>query len=200
MRRLSARHRWLAWRLRGRKGKSHAIDWLSLLTGARGVSKPVSVLLSPIRKRHATCCIVEQGTTHLLPYVTAHVCRVPGVHDECRMRNGTLLARCMATMSGRDVSCRCVVSSNSGCNVMNSLRAMVERWLAHMPPSRVSFARFKCDSSGRRCHVRVHVHRPEGDVAIHFFRHCDGMWRVFPPASAPIVMGYPRMSRSRPRT
>ena len=83
---------------------------------------------------------------------------------------------------------------------MNSLRAMVERWLAHMPPSRVSFARFGCDSSGRRCHVRVHVHRPEGDIAIHFFRHRDGMWRVFPPATVSIAMDYSRTFRSYPTT
>jgi hypothetical protein len=71
---------------------------------------------------------------------------------------------------------------------MNSLRAMVERWLAHMPPARVSFARFGCEGSARRRHVRVDVHRPEGDVAIHFFRHRDGMWRVFPPTASPLVM------------
>jgi len=71
---------------------------------------------------------------------------------------------------------------------MNSLRAMVERWLSHMPPCEVSFARFGCGDGGRRCHVRVEVHRPEGDVAIHFFRHRDGTWRVFPPPTSHLAM------------
>ncbi|CAG9190844.1 hypothetical protein PSAB6_100012 [Paraburkholderia sabiae] len=77
---------------------------------------------------------------------------------------------------------------SASAKVMNSLRAMVERWLAHMPPCEVSFARFGSEGSGRRCHVRVDVHRPEGDLAIHFFRHRDGMWRVFPPTSVPVAM------------
>jgi hypothetical protein len=73
-------------------------------------------------------------------------------------------------------------------HAMNSLRAVVERWLSHMQATQVSFARFGCDEWGRRRHIRLDIHRPDGDVAIHFFRHCDGMWRVFPPAPTRLSM------------
>jgi hypothetical protein len=60
-----------------------------------------------------------------------------------------------------------------------SLREVVERWLApsHAVPFRVRPLRH----AARGRYVRVEARAPSGDIAICFFRHDDGAWRVFPP-------------------
>jgi hypothetical protein len=63
--------------------------------------------------------------------------------------------------------------------VRMSLREVVERWLVpgHAVPFRVRALR---NAARGRC-VRVEARAPCGDIAICFFRHDDGAWRVFPP-------------------
>jgi hypothetical protein len=63
-----------------------------------------------------------------------------------------------------------------------SLRLMVEKWLATTLTTTLRITRF----SHARCafgrYVRVEASRREGDtVTLCFFRHADGVWRVFPP-------------------
>jgi hypothetical protein len=60
-----------------------------------------------------------------------------------------------------------------------SLREVVERWLmpSHAVPFRVRPLR---NAARGRC-VRVEARAPCGNIAICFFRHDDGAWRVFPP-------------------
>ncbi|SAL37389.1 hypothetical protein AWB69_03637 [Caballeronia udeis] len=60
-----------------------------------------------------------------------------------------------------------------------SLRSLVDKWI---PPNRAAPIRITRFSSARRGrYVRVEVSRPEGPVALFFFRHDDGVWHIFPP-------------------
>ncbi|HEY3596734.1 MAG TPA: hypothetical protein VGL08_04340 [Paraburkholderia sp.] len=64
-----------------------------------------------------------------------------------------------------------------------SLRFLVEKWLAPQPsiPVRVTeFSRTRRD--GTR-YVRVETQLPEGARSLFFFRHDDGCWCVFPPTA-----------------
>ena len=64
-----------------------------------------------------------------------------------------------------------------------SLRSVVEKWLwlTQAAPARVTdFSRMA--SSGTRF-VRVDVSRQGRRVSFLFFRHLDGTWNVFPPAT-----------------
>ncbi|RQR30188.1 MULTISPECIES: hypothetical protein [unclassified Burkholderia] len=64
----------------------------------------------------------------------------------------------------------------------HSLRAMVEDWLAPDPASGIRITAFRNRRSDRECYVRVETLKAEGPVALFFFRHRDGAWRIFPPA------------------
>lgn len=64
----------------------------------------------------------------------------------------------------------------------SSLRAMVEDWLAPDPTMGVRVTEFRNRRSKRECYVCVETLRTEGPLALFFFRHKDGAWRVFPPA------------------
>jgi hypothetical protein len=72
-----------------------------------------------------------------------------------------------------------------------SLRSMIEKWF--MPSSETSLrvSRFGRRQPNRRHCVRVEALRPAGPLAILFFRHDDGAWRVFPPeARRPALSGF----------
>ncbi|CAB3666364.1 hypothetical protein [Trinickia soli] len=65
----------------------------------------------------------------------------------------------------------------------SSLRQLVDKWLAPTAavPARVTHV-------GRMLHDRhryvcVEANHHTGTLAIFFFRHDDGAWRVFPPAA-----------------
>jgi hypothetical protein len=62
-----------------------------------------------------------------------------------------------------------------------SLRLLVEKWLTPISAAPIRVTRFGRTGSNRRRYVRVEALRPEGPVALFFFRHDDGTWRVFPP-------------------
>jgi hypothetical protein len=62
-----------------------------------------------------------------------------------------------------------------------SLRSLVEKWLTPTSTTPVRVARFGRTASKGRRYVHIEVLRPEGPVALFFFRHDDGTWRVFPP-------------------
>ncbi|GAB2871235.1 hypothetical protein GCM10027093_03730 [Paraburkholderia jirisanensis] len=75
-----------------------------------------------------------------------------------------------------------------------SLRSLVDKWLAPSMPVRVTeFSRTRTD--GTR-YVRVEAHSASGLHALFFFRHDDGCWCVFPPTSdLPRRAASPRASR-----
>lgn len=62
-----------------------------------------------------------------------------------------------------------------------SLRKLVEHWLAPGARRRVRVAEFRNRRSDNACYVCVETSTTAGHVAMCFFRHRDGMWRVFPP-------------------
>ena len=65
-----------------------------------------------------------------------------------------------------------------------SLRWLIDKWLAPTPAMPVRVTRFSRTRSNQRRHVCVEASRPAGSLAILFFRHDDGSWYVFPPATA----------------
>lgn len=63
-----------------------------------------------------------------------------------------------------------------------SLRQMVEHWLAPDPTKRVRVTHFRNRRSKRECYVCVEAFKAESPVAMFFFRHEDGIWRIYPPS------------------
>jgi hypothetical protein len=64
-----------------------------------------------------------------------------------------------------------------------SLRLLVEKWLAPSAATPVHVTRSSRIHASQKRSVLVETIRPEGAVAIFFFWHEDGTWRVFPPAA-----------------
>nr|WP_246356313.1 hypothetical protein [Paraburkholderia humisilvae] len=64
-----------------------------------------------------------------------------------------------------------------------TLRSVVEKWfsLTKSRPSHVTRLS-RAAGYGRHC-VLVEAARHEGALSIFFFRHVDGSWNVFPPAT-----------------
>ena len=79
----------------------------------------------------------------------------------------------------------CNISAMKGSSVANarkSLRLMVEQWLALESADAIRVTRFRNGHFRRDCHVCVERLNATGRVAIFYFRHPDGTWRVFPPS------------------
>ncbi|CAL8476982.1 conserved protein of unknown function (plasmid) [Caballeronia sp. S22] len=69
-----------------------------------------------------------------------------------------------------------------------SLRSVVDKWMAPTSASSIRFNRCTYSTlSHTRC-VRAESLGASGRLAIFFFRHDDGSWRVFPPPSARPMM------------
>jgi hypothetical protein len=62
-----------------------------------------------------------------------------------------------------------------------SLRFLVEKWLAPGPSIPVRVTEFSRTRTGRRRYVRVETALAAGARGLFFFRHDDGCWCVFPP-------------------
>jgi hypothetical protein len=67
--------------------------------------------------------------------------------------------------------------------VEGSLRSLVEKWLwlTQAAPARLTV--FGRTATGGTRFVRVEASRRERPVSFLFFRHTDGTWHVFPPAT-----------------
>ena len=70
---------------------------------------------------------------------------------------------------------------------MRRLRMAVEKWLAPAPSASLRVTRIDGKADGRNG-VRVEVDGPRGCLSLHFFRHSDGAWHVFPPTHASLTM------------
>jgi hypothetical protein len=68
-------------------------------------------------------------------------------------------------------------------NAKGTLRLLVDKWFAPNPAAPVRLTRISPASSNLTRCVRVEALRAGDSVAIFFFRHGDGTWRVFPPRS-----------------
>ena len=64
-----------------------------------------------------------------------------------------------------------------------SLRRLVEKWFGRTPAMPARVTRYSHAVHGQRRFVRVEAVRDSGALAIFFFRHDDGSWCVFPPAT-----------------
>ena len=70
-----------------------------------------------------------------------------------------------------------------------SLRTLVQHWLAPGATHQVRVVEFRNNRARQQCYVRVEVSKTEEPATMFFFRHDDGLWRVFPPARARPEMG-----------
>ncbi|KXV04137.1 hypothetical protein CR51_14720 [Caballeronia megalochromosomata] len=62
-----------------------------------------------------------------------------------------------------------------------TLRGLVEKWLAPYLAAPARVVRLARNEAGfHRC-IRVDISRPSRDLSMHFFRHADGSWQVYPP-------------------
>jgi hypothetical protein len=64
-----------------------------------------------------------------------------------------------------------------------SLRFLVEKWLAPAPSASVHVTEFSRTRLGGRRYVRVETAVEAGSRGLFFFRHDDGRWCVFPPTA-----------------
>jgi hypothetical protein len=72
-----------------------------------------------------------------------------------------------------------------------SLHYLVEKWLAPTPAMRIHVIQFGRTRFSKSRYVRVEASAPSGSRAIFFFRHDDGRWCVFPPATTrPTMTSY----------
>jgi hypothetical protein len=66
----------------------------------------------------------------------------------------------------------------------SSLRSLIDKWIELAPSSTTQVVRIsRPDVRKVRC-VCIEVKRAAGPVSLMFFRHGDGSWCVFPPASS----------------
>ncbi|MGX6999298.1 hypothetical protein [Caballeronia sp. KNU42] len=76
----------------------------------------------------------------------------------------------------------------------DSLRRIVEKWLAPTPGAPVREIRLCRMAANHTRYVRVEALRPSGVLALFFFRHDDGSWQVFPPVAARVTMSPRRLA------
>jgi hypothetical protein len=62
-----------------------------------------------------------------------------------------------------------------------SLRAVVTHWLACGSAEKVRVTAFRHGPAKHGSYVCVEAVRSDGPVAMFFFRHLDGSWRIYPP-------------------
>jgi hypothetical protein len=64
-----------------------------------------------------------------------------------------------------------------------SLRFLVEKWLAPSPSIPIRVTEFSRTRMGGTRYVRVETALAAGARGLFFFRHDDGRWCVFPPSA-----------------
>ena len=76
----------------------------------------------------------------------------------------------------------------------DSLRRIVDKWLAPTPAAPVREVRLCRMAANHIRYVRVEALRPAGVLALFFFRQDDGSWQVFPPEAVRITMSAGRFA------
>jgi hypothetical protein len=66
----------------------------------------------------------------------------------------------------------------------NSLRMLIHKWLLLSSASTVLVTRSSRNENNVRRYVRVDAVGPKGPIALYFFQHDDGEWRIFPPSTS----------------
>jgi len=75
-----------------------------------------------------------------------------------------------------------------------SLRYAMEKWLGFKPSKVTRIAAYGRTASGGRRYVCVETMHDDERLALFFFRHDDGCWRVFPPAPSMPEMAVERLA------
>lgn len=79
-------------------------------------------------------------------------------------------------------------------NGEQSLHFVVEKWLEFHPLKAARVTMVGRTPSGGRRYVCVETVHDSGKLALFFFRHDDGCWRVFPPAPTLPEMNVERLA------
>lgn len=74
-------------------------------------------------------------------------------------------------------------------NGNSPLRSLVEKWFGSTGAAPVRVTRFGRTRSSRVRYVSICAPHATNPFEIHFFRHLDGKWCVFPPSDERPVMG-----------
>jgi hypothetical protein len=65
----------------------------------------------------------------------------------------------------------------------SSLRSLIDKWIELAPSTSTRVVRIsRLDARNARC-VCIEVKHASGPLSLMFFRHGDGSWCVFPPAT-----------------
>ncbi|AXF06460.1 hypothetical protein CUJ88_49695 (plasmid) [Paraburkholderia hospita] len=75
-----------------------------------------------------------------------------------------------------------------------SLRYVVGKWFAFNPPGLAKVIAFGRTPPGRGRYVCAETTHHSRTLALFFFRHDDGYWRVFPPATTLPYMALERLA------
>jgi hypothetical protein len=75
-----------------------------------------------------------------------------------------------------------------------SLHLLVEKWLMPISNALVRVTRFSRSRLNGTRFVCVEVQRPDDSIALFFFRHNDGTWRVYPPEPQRLTISLTRVS------
>ena len=74
------------------------------------------------------------------------------------------------------------------------LRYAVEKWLGFRPPRSARVAAYGRSASGGGRYVCVETEKNDERLALFFFQHEDGCWRVVPPAQTMPAMTIERLA------
>ena len=73
--------------------------------------------------------------------------------------------------------------------VDKSLRRLVDKWLGDMPQRSVRVTGYGHCQRNKWRYVRIETLCSSGARALFFFRHDDGSWCIYPPATRRPAMG-----------
>jgi hypothetical protein len=117
------------------------------------------------------------------------------MHAEATGNAGMYVAL-MRVLGG--MHCGCAFSLDRRTKMTNhreqSLRCVVEKWLAFNPPGTAKVIAFGRTPPRRGHYVCIETTHDSGSVTLYFFRHGDGCWRVFPPATTLPKMALERLA------
>ena len=66
----------------------------------------------------------------------------------------------------------------------STLHRLVDKWIGPTEATPLRVVRLKSKGAKKSRCICVEAQRPLGRLSILFFRHGDGIWRVFPPNSS----------------
>jgi len=134
------------------------------------------------REAQVGCSVLGVSPLRLFPlFVTS----TAGMHVASIRVPGRRASGCAFSLDGEDK----MTSTGE-----HSLRFVVEKWLEFNRLKTVRVTMFGRTLSGGRRYVCVETLHDNEKLALFFFRHADGCWRVFPPAPTLPAMAWERLA------